>query len=215
MIKQQLIFTFLLQSQLYGDPQKPRGRLTANLLTLLTFTGLNCTIWKVFFLKAKLNDRTPTSQGTNTCEESPLGRLFLIKSKLQGQPIWALIPENYNKASWGQVLSCLVHFAWLILQGFSLSAGQEQPAGTPVWQVGIQQGRYYELLTCSITTGSNLVCDDTRTVSILKELTLLFLALFSPYNLCPKAMISQDCLGAQTLLAFTLSVACARLQFWQ
>lgn len=44
MIKQQLIFTFLLQPQLYGDPQKPRGRLTANLCTLLTFTGLNCTI---------------------------------------------------------------------------------------------------------------------------------------------------------------------------
>lgn len=41
----------------------------------------------------------PTSQGTNTCEESPLGRLFLIKSKLQGQPIWTLIPESYNKAS--------------------------------------------------------------------------------------------------------------------
>lgn len=52
MIKQQLIFTFLLQPQLYGDPQKPRGRLTANLRTLLTFTGLNCTIWKVF-LKSK------------------------------------------------------------------------------------------------------------------------------------------------------------------
>lgn len=139
-----------------------------------------------FFFKAKLNDRTPTSQGTNTCEESPLGHLFLIKRKLQGQPIWALIPENYNKASWGQVLSCLVHFAWLILQGFSLSAGQEQPAGTLVWQVGIQQGRYYELLICSITIGSNLVRDDRGTVSIQKELTLLFPALFSPYTFAPK-----------------------------
>lgn len=37
MIKQQLVFTLLLQPQLYGDPQKPRGTLTANLRILLTF----------------------------------------------------------------------------------------------------------------------------------------------------------------------------------
>lgn len=52
-------------------------------------------------------------------------------------------------------------------------------------------------------------------VNTERILSLLFSALFSPYNLCPKATISQDCLGAQTLLAFTSSVACAKLQFWQ
>ena len=57
-----------------------------------------------------MTGRPPPKVPTLT-KRAHYGVFFPYKSELQGQTIWTLIPNSYNKVGRGQVLSCLAHFA--------------------------------------------------------------------------------------------------------
>lgn len=205
MIKQQLVFTFFYNPSYIGSHRCHVGDSLLIYVHSLHLQNLIALFKRFFKSIAKWQDaHLPRFQHL---WREPI-RVFIsffcfffsYKSELQGQTIWTLSPNSYNKVGRGQVLSCLFHSAWLVLQRLSLSAGQKHPAGPRGLSllVGIHQGLYRELLTYSITNGSNLVCDHTKTIP-KKDFDPLLYSAVQSFQFLPKARISQDCLVVQII----------------